>query len=72
MLPIAGQTPGPLGLNFFCEHSWVAGGCYRLKNSLIIYIIKQDIHIYIYDPFGWPNCWTECADIYCAHSWVVW
>ena len=31
MLPIAGQTAGPIGLNFFCGHSWVTGGCYRLK-----------------------------------------
>jgi len=26
MLPIAGQTAGPTGLNFFCGHSGVAGG----------------------------------------------
>ena len=30
MLPIADQTAGPNGLKFFCGHSWVAGGCYRL------------------------------------------
>ena len=34
MLLIAGQTAGPIGLKFFCGHSWVARGCYRLlKNS---------------------------------------
>ena len=32
MLSIAGQTVEPIGLIFFCGHSWVAGGCYRLKN----------------------------------------
>ena len=31
MLPIAAQTAGPNGLNIFCGHSWVAGGCYRVK-----------------------------------------
>ena len=29
MLPIAGQTAGPIGLIFFC--GWVPGGCYRRK-----------------------------------------
>jgi len=33
MLPIAGQTAGPNALNFFCGHSWVAGGCFRLKQN---------------------------------------
>ena len=33
MLPIAGQTAGPIGLHFFCGHLGVAGGCYRLKKS---------------------------------------
>ena len=28
MLRIAGQTAGPIGLNFFCGHSGVAEGCY--------------------------------------------
>ena len=31
ILRIAGQTAGPIGLIFFCDHSWVGGGCYRLK-----------------------------------------
>ena len=30
MLPIAGQTAGPIGMKFFCEQG-VARGCYRLK-----------------------------------------
>ena len=33
MLCIAGQTAGPIWLNFFCGHSWKAGGRYRLKKS---------------------------------------
>ena len=28
---IAGKTAGPIGLKFFCGHSWVVGGGYRLK-----------------------------------------
>ena len=36
MLPIADQTAGPNGLKFFCGHSWVAGGCYRLKETFFI------------------------------------
>jgi len=31
LLRIAGQTAGPIGLKFFCGHSVVAGGCYRLN-----------------------------------------
>ena len=61
MLPIAGQTAGPIGLNFFCEHSWVAGGRYRLKNSLIIYIIKtRHSYFYIYICYSW----TEWAHLF--------
>ena len=33
MSPIAGQTTGPIGQNFFCGHLGVAGECFRLKNS---------------------------------------
>ena len=29
MLSIAGQTTGPI----FCEHSWVAEGCYKQKKN---------------------------------------
>ena len=36
----------------------------------IIYIIEQDIRIYV--PSGRPNGWTECANIFCGHSWVAW
>ena len=35
-----------------------------------IYIIKQDIHIYV--PSGRPNGWTEWAEFICGHSWVAW
>ena len=31
MLPIAGQTTGPIELKFFCGNSGVAGGCYKQK-----------------------------------------
>ena len=31
MLLIAGQTAGPIGLNFFVDTPWVAGGRFRLK-----------------------------------------
>ena len=31
---IAGQTAEPIGLKFFCGHSWVARGCYELKKRL--------------------------------------
>ena len=33
MSPIAGQTTGPIGQNFFCGHLGVAGECFRLQNS---------------------------------------
>ena len=34
MLPIAGQTGGPIGLKFFVNiHGWPGGGGYRLKKS---------------------------------------
>ena len=33
MLPIAGQTALSDWAEFFCGHSWVVGGCYRLKKS---------------------------------------
>ena len=30
-------------------------------NNVLIYIIKQDIHIYV--PSSWPNGWIEWAEI---------
>ena len=36
MLPIAGQTAGRIGLNFFVDKH----GCYRLKNK-DIFLIKK-------------------------------
>ena len=36
---------------------------------LDIYIIKQDIHIYV--AYSRPNCWTDWAEIFCGHSWVA-
>ena len=38
-------------------------------NILQIYIIKQDIRIYV--PYSRPNGWTEWAKIFCGHSWVA-
>ena len=32
MLRMDGQTAGPIGLNFFCGHSWVAEGCLAKNN----------------------------------------
>ena len=30
MLPIAGQTAGPIGLNFFVDTHWWSGGVIRV------------------------------------------
>ena len=38
-------------------------------NPTIIYIIKQDIRIYV--PYSRPNGWTDWAEIFCGHSWVA-
>ena len=48
MLRIAGQTAGPNWAELFHGHSWVAGGCYRLKKFIVFIIIKQRIRLYIY------------------------
>ena len=50
MLPIAGRTAGPVGLIFFCGHSWVAGGCYRLKKSK-----KNSQHFFFIFPRATPG-----------------
>ena len=39
------------------------------SNHLFIYIIKQDIHIYV--AYSRPNGWTDLAGIFCGHSWVA-
>ena len=44
MLPIAGKTAGPNGLNFFCGHSGVAKGCLRLKKKSNIFFQIFFIH----------------------------
>ena len=36
---------------------------------LSFYIIKQDIRIYV--PYSRPNSWTEWAEFFCGHTWVV-
>ena len=46
MLPIAGQTAKPNGLNFFCgTHGWRGEGCYRLKKIQLV------THTYTYIVF---------------------
>ena len=77
MLSIAGQTAGPVGLDFFLD-------TYRLKNIFfliffhgqrwvlqLVYIVKQDNCIYIYIAYSRLKGWTDCADIFCGHSWVA-
>ena len=34
---MTGQTAGPIGIEIVCGHSGVAGGCLRLKKSIIIF-----------------------------------
>ena len=38
-------------------------------NQISIYIIKQDIRIYV--SYSRPKGWTELANIFCGHSWVA-
>ena len=38
---------------------------------LLIYIIKQDIHINIYVAYSRPNGWTDWAEFFCGQSWVA-
>ena len=39
MLPIAGQTAGPIGLSFFCRHLWAVWGCKRPKKVKFFFLI---------------------------------
>jgi len=41
---------------------------YIIFSCHIIYVIKQDIHIYV--PSSRQNGWTRWAEIFCGHSWV--
>ena len=43
----------------------------QIPYNLLIYIIKQDIHICIYVAYSRPNGWTDWADKFCGHSWVA-
>ena len=36
-----------------------------------IYIIIQDIRVYIYVAFSRPNGWTDWVDFFCGYSWVA-
>ena len=39
--------------------------------SEYIYIIKQDICIYINVAYSRSNGWTDWAEFFCRHSWVA-
>ena len=56
-------------LVFFLFHSFIGLIIFRRDTLLSIYIIKQDIRIYV--PCSRPNGWTDWADIFCGHSWVA-
>ena len=36
---------------------------------LTIFIIKQDIHIYV--AYSQQNGWTDWAEFFCGHSWMA-
>ena len=40
MLRLAGQTAGAIGPEFFCGHSWVAGGVTVKGKKKSIYVFK--------------------------------
>ena len=42
MLPLACQTARPNGLTFFCEHSWVDGGCLRRFKKINMFFQKKN------------------------------
>ena len=47
---------------------------FRLSQYLSLYIIKQNIRVYIYmlPIASQPNSWTQWAEILFGHSWVAW
>ena len=73
MLRIAGQTAGQSWAELFHGHSWVAGGCYRLKKIIVFpratrgpaasYYDKTR-HSYICVVYSRPNSRTDCATIF--------
>ena len=57
--------------SLFCESRSIVTDCSpgvvpRLNKKKYIYIIKQDIRIYV--PYSRPNGWTDWAEIFCGHS----
>ena len=42
---------------------------FEIKCFMFIYMIKQDIHIYV--AYCRQNGWTEWAEPFCVHSWVA-
>ena len=71
MLPIAGQTALPIGLNFFMDSHGLSGGVFSIffqyffkikknvngqRRRLLFFIMKQDIHIYVL--YNGQNGWT--------------
>ena len=51
MLLIAGQTAGPIGLKFFVDTPWVAGGRFRLKNSKILFLFLKLLKTFFFTFF---------------------
>ena len=49
--PIADLTSGPIGMKFFCRHSGVAGGCYRLKQNLKYFFLQIFSKIFFFKFF---------------------
>ena len=51
MLRIAGQTAGPIGLNFVVDtHEW-PGGCFKLNKSKFFQTLKK----YFFNIFFYPT-----------------
>jgi len=60
------DTMGPSGIIYSL--------CVLYKSSFYIFIIKQDIRIYIYYiyvAYSRPNDWSDWAEFFCEHSWVA-
>ena len=57
MFPIAGQTAGPIGLNFFVDtHGWPGGVLYFKKSKSIYFNVKQLAHNVFKEMFESDTC----------------
>ena len=66
-------TVSVISSNSQCKMAKLDSQWYPKNPHLIsIYIIKQDILIYIHVSSGRPNGWTEWTDIFLRHLWVAW